>query len=340
MRIFPVTISVAFVRGMLSAVRARGEQPGPWLLEAGIAPGLLDAPDGRVTAEQYVTLFSAVMMRRNDEALGFFSRPLRMGTLTLIMRSAIGAGTVASAAKRLCAGFQLVQDDVRFELVRAGPLTGLRLAVPAAYGADRLFIHELLLRILSRFVVWLHGGRLRPAGFDFAYPSPPHADEYHKLFSGEVRFDQPASALWFKHDSLLGPVRRDEAALRQFILHSPRNVVIPRRHDGATSERIRAHLQQMRPHWPDLPAMAEFLHMSVSTLQQRLAGENTSFQGVKDQLRRDLAIARLNTSDVSLAELAAELGFSDRAVFQRAFKSWTGSAPGAYRQYVQHKPSL
>ncbi|MBI3285150.1 MAG: AraC family transcriptional regulator [Burkholderiales bacterium] len=328
----PVTVSVAFVRGMLSGVGADGASAAAWLLHAGIPPSLLEEPAGRVTAEQYVALFSVLLEQRNDEGLGFFSRPLQRGSMALLMRSALSAATLELGVGRLCRGFQLLQDDMQFDIAQEEQLTGLRIVVSAAYYPDRVFAHELLMRVFSRLVVWLHGGRIRPFGFDFAYGRPAHADEYYKLFPGTVRFDQPQSAMWFNTAHLSAPMRRDDAALRNFLSQSPRNVVIPKRNEDATSERIRAYLQQMRPQWPDLPATADALHISVSTLQRHLANEGSSFQMVKDQLRRDLAIVRLNTSTVQLATLAAELGFSDQAVFQRAFKTWTGSAPGTYRR--------
>ena len=71
--------------------------------------------------------------------------------------------------------------------------------------------------------------------------------------------------------------------------------------------------------------------MSAPTLQRKLAAAGTSFQAIKDELRRDIAVSRLGTSKVSFTELAADLGFADAAAFQRAFKSWTGSSPGLYR---------
>jgi len=70
----------------------------------------------------------------------------------------------------------------------------------------------------------------------------------------------------------------------------------------------------------------------AATLQRRLTKEGTSFQSLKDELRRDVAIVRLNATAVSVAELAQKLGFNDSGAFQRAFKGWTGSAPGAYRK--------
>ena len=120
--------------------------------------------------------------------------------------------------------------------------------------------------------------------------------------------------------------------MRTFLADARAHVIVPPRGADLVVTRVRKHLQGTQPEWPDLAATAEALYMAPSTLQRRLAADGTSFQALKDELRRDLAIVRLNTSTVPLAALAYELGFADSAAFQRAFKSWTGSAPGAYRR--------
>lgn len=187
------------------------------------------------------------------------------------------------------------------------------------------------MRIFWRLCAWLVGGRLPVERFDFAFPSPTYASSYGKIFPAPLRFDQQQTGFWFSAELLQQPLRRDKAAVRDFLADARANVIVPRRKDSL-SERVRNHLQRSQPAWPDLGATADALHMAASALQRRLAADGTSFQALKDALRRDLAIVRLNTSDVPLTALAFDLGFADSAAFQRAFKRWTGSAPGAYRR--------
>jgi AraC-like DNA-binding protein len=325
----PDTISIAFVHGMLSGVEA---PVASLLADSGIAPDLLDEPAARVTADQYVALFSLLMERRDDEFLGLLSRPLHRGTFALIARSCLGNATLSDSLRRLCATFRLLQDDMELVVVSDGGAVGLRLVFHAGLLAGCTFLHELVLRVFWRLIAWLHGGRLKPARFDFAFATPAHSAEYGKVFPGQVRFEQAHSTVWFDAASLSVPMLRDASALRAFLAQAPGIVIIPQRSDTAVSARVRAHLQHAHPAWPDLAAVSSFLHLSASTLQRRLSAEGTTFQALKDQLRRDIAIQHLSSTPVALTTLALQLGFADGPAFQRAFKAWTGSPPGAYRR--------
>lgn len=315
-------VPIAFVQGMLAGVSGRGEiRLEPLLDAAGIAPSLLDTAGARVTSEQYVALFKLLIDRMDDEALGLLSRRLRPGSFALVARSALRTPSLDIAMRRVARSFILLQDDVAFVCQKSGDRAGLGLVFADGFGSGHNFLHELLLRVFWRLLSWLCGGRLKPLGFDLAFDRPGYAAGYGKVLPGLLVFGQPQSALWFDAEALAVPVRRDEAALLAFLRAAPGNVIEPRLADQVVSVRVREVLQQSVPDWPDLPSVADGLHMSTSTLQRHLAAEGTSFQSIKDLLRRDLAIVQLNTSAVPLAALAAELGFADSAAFQRAFKT-------------------
>jgi AraC-like DNA-binding protein len=328
----PVTISIAFVQGMLQGVRQRGESVDDYLRDAGIAVELLGQPAGRVTSDQYVALFGSLTERRNDDMLGLLSRPLRRGSIALVFRAATSAGTLEMAMRRAAHTFGLLQDDVALEPLRDGALLGWALRFNDESRQQLSFLHEVLLRVFWRLLAWLAGGRLPVARFDFAFDVPAYASSYSLVFPAQLQFEQPRSAIWFDAELLQQPVRRDEQALKEFMVYAQSYMIVPRRGLDDMSSRIRHYLQRLQPAWPGLAACAEAMHMSTATLQRRLAQEGTSFQSLKDDLRRDLAISRLNTSAVSVGALASELGFADSAAFQRAFKNWTGSAPGPYRR--------
>lgn len=326
----PMTVSVAFVRSCLSGLSPQGDRCVKWLQAVGIDPALSADNRARVTLAQYSALLRLMSDECDDELLGLLPRRSKRGSFALQVRSAIGPHTLEVAIRHVVHTFRLLHDEIELVLLREDGLAGLALRV-SAVGAAHPFLQELLLRVYWRLLAWLVGGQLPPVRFDFAFARPAHADGYARIFPAPWRFEAPISALWFEESRLWMPVRRDEAALRTFVSNGLVNVIVPTR-DAGVAGRVRVYLQQTQPTWPDLEHTANALHMSASSLQRHLASENTSFQELKDQLRRDIAIFRLNTSSVPLATLASELGFAEAAAFQRAFKSWTGCAPGVYRR--------
>ena len=71
--------------------------------------------------------------------------------------------------------------------------------------------------------------------------------------------------------------------------------------------------------------------MSKQVLHRRLQAEDLSFKDIKMQTRRDIAVNLLFDNKFKIEEIATMVGFSEPSAFIRAFKSWTGSTPLAYR---------
>jgi len=81
-----------------------------------------------------------------------------------------------------------------------------------------------------------------------------------------------------------------------------------------------------------LAAMAQYLNMSVSTLQRRLAQQNTNFKQIKSRHRLNRGKHLLHHSHHSIDHISAELGYGDSSNFSKAFKTLTGMTPKMYRK--------
>lgn len=321
---------MALVRGMVEGARIHGLPVASLLTEAGIAPQLMAQEGGRVTTDHFIALLRLLIERLDDEALGLLSRPLKRGSLALIARSAIGAPDLEAGLRRACHVVYLLQDDMALAIEHEGALAGLTVRLPGIRKYPR-FLHEYMIRTIWRLAAWMAGGSLKVQRFDFAFEEPSYVKQYANVFPAPLRFAQGASAFWFDARRLSRPVGRDDAALQEFIASWPASAIIPQPSNEGIVARVHAHLARTRPQWPGLEATAAALHMSAPTLQRHLATAGTSFKALRDELRRDIAIAHLGNRSTTAGDLAIELGFADSATFQRAFKAWTGSPPGAYR---------
>ena len=81
---------------------------------------------------------------------------------------------------------------------------------------------------------------------------------------------------------------------------------------------------------------ARALKITPRTLNRRLQDEGTSFQQIKDALRRDIAIRGLQQGRDSIEQIAFDTGFSAPANFHRAFRNWTGRTPGIIQTLTKH----
>lgn len=123
----PLTVGVVFVRNLLSGVRSKGLDGDAFLREAGIAPEALADDDAHVTLQQYGDLLRVLMVRLDDETLGFLTRKSKPGSSLLQARSALGAPNLETAIRRIAHVFGLLHDDVSLRLLQSGDEGGLGL---------------------------------------------------------------------------------------------------------------------------------------------------------------------------------------------------------------------
>lgn len=176
------------------------------------------------------------------------------------------------------------------------------------------------------------GGRARLG--DVRFPNPPggSAAEYERVLGCPVRFDQPEFGLFVDGAALRAPMLTQnpefalvaEEEVCRLLRLSRTDGVGP--HAEAVLWSALAQGEDMAPE-----AVARRLGLSLRTLQRRLAGEGSSLREIRDAVRRQHALERLEEPGVNVAQLAEELGFADITTFSKAFKRWTGRRLRDYR---------
>jgi AraC-like DNA-binding protein len=93
-----------------------------------------------------------------------------------------------------------------------------------------------------------------------------------------------------------------------------------KRRSRSTEERVRTAIYQRLGHRSIAQsAIAAELGLSERTLRRQLATCNISFQQIVDDCR-----------DMSIAEVALRVGYSEQSTFSRAFSRCTGRPPQSY----------
>ena len=330
------TVSMAFVR---SAVRAlTPAQRESALAQAGIAVGLLELPAARVPAAAFAALWMAVARALDDEFFGLDARRMKVGSFALLCRAAAAPSTLQRALELTLRGFGLFLDDVSASLVVCGREARIELINRIRAVGDeadaRRFADETLLVMIHGMLCWLAGRRVRLTRLEWAHAETAHADEYRRMFCDAIRFDAARTAIAFDARVLQARVVVGAGSLRAFLRDAPQSVFLKQVASAGWSERVRRELRRALgdgSEGPTLDALAQGFGLSPATLRRRLDAEGNGWQQLKDGLRRELAIDRLADPGLSIQQVAECLGFNDASSFHRAFRKWTGAAPGAYR---------
>ena len=334
------TVAMGFVTGMLAGLIRRRIDPASLLAVTDI-----DIADtaSRIPIDHYAALYNRLNHELDDEGFGLFAQPMRVGSFEFLCRGCLSAQTLAEALTRAARFLHVVLPDLAVSVRRSHGHAELVIAETRKLAEEtddpgRVFAFEWLLRLLHGLSCWLAGRGIGLDNVIFPYRKPAHFADYALIFTEDSRFAPTVPGgtgtlvASFNANLLDLPIRRDEAALTTFLDGAPGKITTLYRRDREMVIRVRDLLRAALPETLSLDEIASRLYLSPRTIHRRLEEEGSSFRGIKDALRRDMALARLTKSKDAIAKVAADLGYADTSAFYRAFVEWTGMAPVHYRR--------
>jgi AraC-like DNA-binding protein len=181
------------------------------------------------------------------------------------------------------------------------------------------------------------GGRSwTPRSIDFRHAAPADLAVHRRLLGAPLRFGQPSTRILLSPADLDRPVR-DADRQRLPVVERHLSDILS---DPGDADPWRHALELQIASLvcdghPGLRSVAPRLGMSVRTLQRRLDERGIRYRDLVAQVRMRMAHHYLREHGLGLGEIGLLLGYSEPSAFDRAFRRWTGTTPGAYRRSAQ-----
>jgi AraC-like DNA-binding protein len=334
-------VPTRFVNTLLRMAGDRGYDFSTILNTAGLDFNPLDenSPGYRseISAMQYTRVYQQVLHLMQDETFGLAGSELTApGAFRMMCYCVISCRNLGQAIQRTAEFYRTFFDE-RSQLyanfseqyARVGYRTLDRNGEPRVGLADAYG-----LSLWHRFFGWLCGRSIELKRVDFSGMEPERVAKYERLFGCPIYFGQASDLLYFDSACLAWPVVHTEHSLREFLRTAPYQLLIMDNDPAGRS--LSVQVKAMMGHdfsggFPGFETISSALRVSAPTLRRRLKREGTTFQQLKDEARCEASILWLDRPELSINEVALQMGFTDPSAFHRSFKKWTGKTPGQFR---------
>lgn len=304
------------------------------LHKMGIDPEVLDAGGRSTTYRQLANLLECAATELGCPDFGMRLAEYQNGSdvfgpLGLVMQSST---TFGEALDYVCKHNYAHSLAARVSLKR----------MPAA---GKVFVgHDILLdRIPNRSQVMeqvlllghlgameMTGGKARARSIHFRHQPVSDLNSYRHYFGCKVWFDQDEDGLVFSEQDLASPILQPDArAMEEMIAFIDREFT---RRTPPMHATVRGVIMRLLGTGDcSNESVAAQLNVHLRTLHRRLTAEGTSFQQVKDEVRRDITLYYLQQTDFEFSRISQRLGFAEQSIMNRRCLSWFSASPTEVR---------
>lgn len=331
-----------FAKSLLRMAQQRGYDVDGVLEAAGIHYNPLEDDSNElqheITLLQYSKLYQHVLALLQDESFGLGSgNGVSPGAFRMMCYAIIHCENLGKAMRRASQFFAIFYDrPFHLQLMVRGDQAsmGYPQQDKGMWNRYSQASDAYALSAWHRFCGWLIGRNLELSSVHFSGQQPSNPQKYESLFQTDVMFAQEQNCFYFDNRYLDCPIVQTERSLRDFLRNAPYQLMVI---DGENeSSSLVSQVKSLMGHdftqgFPSFEQVASAMNMSAPTLRRRLKREGVTYQQLKDDCRRDAAVAYLSRPELSINAVATLMGFTDPSAFHRSFKKWTGTPPGQFR---------
>ncbi len=334
-------VRASSLRGYVALMRELGADSGEMLRRYRIAPEALQDEEALLSLRIVLLLLeaSAAAARCPDFGLRLSqSQDISvLGPLAIAMQN---ASTVAEALDYASRYMFVQSPGLALTVHDSSPFARncveLRIEIRLERQPVQRQTVDLCLADLHQILQMIGGKRylLRAVTLPHATLAPLRV--YQRFFGATVLAEQAHASLHVARSTLDASLQAVNSTLRQIsVEYLSLNFEVP----GQTlTTRVRQTLRHtLGTNLSNKAEIANLLSMHPRTLQRRLANEFTSFESIRDELRKESALRYLRETGIPLKQLAGVLGLSEQSALGRSCRRWFGMSPLRLRNHTLSK---
>jgi AraC-like DNA-binding protein len=293
----------------------------------------LTKSDGRIGLVQFASLVTEALRITGDSDLGLdYGLRGRISDFGILGYALLSARDLRQAIEFVSFYYKIFDPVIAFEFESVPPHVHARAVQSADLGHFEIFAHEATLACTAAIARMLLDEPITPTRLTLCYPEPPHSGRYPAVFGCRPEFDAPHTSIQFEERHLSEPLRFSNQEMAEICRQQCERWLLAAEDQGSLTVKIKKELLETPGQFPKMDDIAAALGMSVRSLRRHLSADSVTYQELLDQVRSDLAVDYLRNSLLTVEQIAQLVGYGEAASFRKAFRRWTGKAPGDYRR--------
>lgn len=195
----------------------------------------------------------------------------------------------------------------------------------------RSFLVRQQMMMTATHVRDVSGANITPIRALFGLPDTGNAVRDGRRLRCPCQYDQPAHELHYPKSLLDLAPQFANRLTHAWLEETCAELIGQTKANSSLIGEIYQRLMRAPHQAPSMEQIARDLGVTERTLRRRLTGEGARFGDIADDVRRRLSLRYLQTTRMSVDDIAAKVGFTDTANLRRAVKRWTGRTTGEVR---------